>query len=75
MTTAQPNYQIRNFTESTFNKTQLMQVLAALPISVNVAKGHDLSLEARTGDTECDSTLMVDYHGAQLIELRPPKGM
>jgi hypothetical protein len=75
MATSQPNYQVRSFSESTFNRTQLMQILAVLPISVNVAEGHDLSLEARTGDTKGDSTLMVDYHGAQLIELRPPKGM
>jgi hypothetical protein len=38
MATEQPNYQIRHFSESTFNKTQLMQVLAVLPISVMLLK-------------------------------------
>tara|TARA_Y100000310_G_C20599692_1_gene772357 strand:- start:382 stop:777 length:396 start_codon:yes stop_codon:yes gene_type:complete len=75
MATEQPNYQIRNFSESTFNRAQLMQILDVLPITANVTKGHDLPLESRTWYAERDTTLMVDYPGAQLIELRPPEGM
>ncbi len=75
MATSQPNYQVCHFSESTFSRTQLMQILAVLPISVNVAEGHDLSLEARTAEAKCNPTIMVDYYGAQLIGLRPPKGM
>ena len=49
----------------------MLQILAVLPIAVQVAP-YKLPLEEIA---ESNSTIMVDYGGAQVIGLRPPKGM
>ena len=75
MATEKPNYKIGRFeNNSTFSRTQLEQVLDAIPIKVNVVEGHDLSMEPRDYDDKVNPTLMVDYLGAQNISLKPPEG-
>jgi hypothetical protein len=72
---ATPKYHIQKYDEgmSALTENQLAEILLRLPISIEIADGHELSLDARIADTNEEPILNVQ-HGASLIVLRPQPG-
>jgi hypothetical protein len=82
MTEETPLYQIRFSMEgSTFDRTQILQILATLPLIVEVKPLESrlaVLSEPQLSDTDSQQyhlpEIMVDYYGAQIISLMPPEG-
>jgi hypothetical protein len=73
MSLKKPEYHVMS-NEGKLLDHQLLAVLDALPLHVEVTKGHDLSLETRFEKNPDDIPVLLVEYAAQLISIKPPYG-
>ena len=74
---ATPKYNIVKYecSGSALTEKQLIETLSRIPISIQIKRGHDLSLTAKVFESESsDEPILNVEHGAQLIVVRPQPG-
>jgi len=78
--TEKPKYNIVCVDESlsALKKDQLEEVLKRIPLSIEIRKGHNLSILPHISyisESKSEDPVLNVEHGAQLIVLRPQSGM